>query len=175
MSDNSKKPGNAAAGAAPAKDVPFTPVRDVMFKLFVSVTPDTPVRNVFRLFVKHRLFAVPVVDNEDHLIGIITTADLMYKNSKPHVPRALPILGSKIFTNRMSQYAKEFRHLMDQPCEQLMTRDVIITTPDTDVEQVAAAMVIKHLKVIPVVDNQRVVGMMTRGNILISMQKDMQQ
>lgn len=53
-----------------------------------------------------------------------------------------------------------------------MTRDVVITTPDTDVEQVAAAMVIEHLKVIPVVVNKRVVGMITRSNVLKQLYKE---
>ena len=69
------------------KQAPVVPVRDVMYKMFVSVTPDTPVRKLFRLFVKHRLLAVPVVDDEEHLIGIITSADLMYRSSRPHIPR----------------------------------------------------------------------------------------
>ena len=61
---------------------------------------------------------------------------------------------------------------MDEPCEKLMTRDVVITTPDTDIEQVAAAMVIEHLKVIPVVVNKRVVGMITRANVLKQLYKE---
>lgn len=48
---------------------PAVLVRDVMEKVFVSVTPDTPIRDVFRLFIKHRLLAVPVVDDDSHLIG----------------------------------------------------------------------------------------------------------
>lgn len=154
------------------KKAPIVPVRDVMYKMFVSVTPDTPVRKLFRLFVKHRLLAVPVVDDEEHLIGIITSADLMYRSSKPHIPRTLPVIGSKIMTSRINKYAKEFRTLMDEPCEKLMTRDVVITTPDTDIEQVAAAMVIEHLKVIPVVVNKRVVGMITRANVLKQLYKE---
>lgn len=154
------------------KEKPIVRVKDVMEKVFVSVTPDIPIRDVFRIFIKHRLLAVPVVDDEEHLIGIITSADLMYRSSRPHIPRALPFIGSKIMTSRINKYAKEFRTLMDEPCEKLMTRDVVITTPDTDVEQVAAAMVIEHLKVIPVVVNKRVVGMITRSNVLKQLYKE---
>ena len=55
---------------------PVVCVKDVMEKVFVSVTPDIPIRDVFRIFIKHRLLAVPVVDEEDHLIGLISSADL---------------------------------------------------------------------------------------------------
>ena len=47
-----------------------------------------------------------------------------------------------------------------------MTKNVMIATPKADVEQVAAVMILEHLKVLPVVDNKRVVGMITRGCIL---------
>ena len=75
---------------------PAVLVRDVMEKVFVSVTPDTPIRDVFRLFIKHRLLAVPVVDDDSHLIGLISSADLMYRSSKPHLPR-LPFMGTKVY------------------------------------------------------------------------------
>ena len=46
------------------------------------------------------------------------------------------------------------------------TKDVIIAAPDAPVEQIAGVMVAEHLKVIPIVDNKHVVGIVTRGNIL---------
>lgn len=160
---------NINKGPGPGEDKeaerPVIRVKDVMEKVFVSVTPDIPIRDVFRIFIKHRLLAVPVVDEEDHLIGLISSADLMYRSSKPHIPR-LPFIGTKIYTSRVGKYAKEFKNLLDQPCEKLMTKNVMIATPKADVEQVAAVMILEHLKVLPVVDNKRVVGMITRACIL---------
>ena len=48
----------------------------------------------------------------------------------------------------------------------MMTKDVIIASPDADVEQIAGVMVAEHLKVIPIVDGRRVVGIITRSNII---------
>ena len=138
--DQDKRTGAVPNGTIDPKNRPVVQVRDVMYKLFLTVTPDTPVRKVFRMFIKYRLMAIPVVDEEDHLIGLITSADLMYKQTKPHVPRSLPIIGSKIFTNRMNGYAKDFKKLMDEPCEKIMTKDVIIATPEADTEQIAGVM-----------------------------------
>lgn len=78
------------------KKAPVVPVRDVMYKMFVSVTPDTPVRKLFRLFVKHRLLAVPVVDDEEHLIGIITSARTSCTAvPSPTFPGRCPLSGPK--------------------------------------------------------------------------------
>lgn len=75
-------------------------------------------------------------------------------------------MGTKVYTNRICKYVKEFKNLLDQPCKKLMTKDVMIATPKADIEQVAAVMVIEHLKILPVVDNHRVVGMITWACIL---------
>lgn len=151
---------------ASEKEETIVHVRDVMDKVFLSVTPDMTVRDVFRLFIKRRLMAVPVVDNGDHLLGLISSADLMYQGSKSKIARSLPLIGSKIMVSRIEKYAKLFRKLLNQPCKKIMTEDVMITTPDADVEQVAAVMILEHLKVLPVIDNKRVVGMIHRGSIL---------
>ena len=100
---------NINKGPGPGEDKeaerPVVRVKDVMEKVFVSVTPDIPIRDVFRIFIKHRLLAVPVVDEEDHLIGLISSADLMYRSSKPHIPR-LPFIGTKIYTSRVINFSQ---------------------------------------------------------------------
>lgn len=71
-------------------------VADVMERVFVSVTPDMTIKEVLRLFVKYRLQAAPVVDENDYLLGIISSADLMYNSNAPKIPRSFPIIGQKI-------------------------------------------------------------------------------
>lgn len=54
-----------------------------------------------------------------------------------------------------------------------MTENVIIAKPEADLEQIAAVMLIEHLKVIPVVDNKRVVGLIKRSDIIEQMAKEL--
>lgn len=56
--------------------------------------------------------------------------------------------------------------------KEMMTKNVIIAAPDADVEQLAGVMVAEHLKVIPIVDGRRVVGIVTRYNILDELYKE---
>lgn len=57
--------------------------------------------------------------------------------------------------------------------QKVMTENVIIAKPEADLEQIAAVMLIEHLKVIPVVDNKRVVGLIKRSDIIEQMAKNL--
>lgn len=145
---------------------------DIMEKVFVTASPDTSVFDLVHMFVKNKVSVIPVVDQEEKLIGIITDADLLYKKIKPHVPHYVNLLGANIYYNGISEYDRGFKKLMACTAKELMTKDVIIAAPDAAVEQIAGVMVAEHLKVIPIVDNHRVVGIVTRYNILDELYKE---
>lgn len=139
---------------------------DIMEKVFVSDSPETSVFDLVHMFVKHKISVIPIVDDEEKLIGIITDADLLYKKIKPHVPHYVNLLGASIYYNGISEYDKGFKKLMACTAREMMTKNVIIAAPDADVEQIAGVMVAEHLKVIPIVKDKRVLGIVTRYNIL---------
>lgn len=139
---------------------------DIMEKVFVTSSPETSVFDLVHMFVKNKVSAIPVVDGEEKLVGIITDADLLYKKIKPHVPHYVNLLGASIYYNGISEYDKGFKKLMACTAKDMMTKDVIIAAPDAEVEQIAGVMVAEHLKVIPIVKEKHIVGIVTRGNIL---------
>ncbi|MCH4167432.1 MAG: CBS domain-containing protein [Megasphaera sp.] len=145
---------------------------DIMEKVFVTASPETSVFDLVHMFVKNKVTAIPIVDNEEKLVGIITDADLLYKKIKPHVPHYVNLLGASIYYNGISEYDKGFKKLMACTAKDMMTKDVIIAAPDADVEQIAGVMVAEHLKVIPIVNGRRVVGIVTRYNILDELYKE---
>lgn len=144
----------------------------IMEKVFVSASPDTSIFDLVHMFVKHKISAIPIVDDEENLVGIITDADLLYKKIKPHVPHYVNLLGASIYYNGISEYDKGFKKLMACTADAMMTKDVIIASPDADVEQIAGVMVAEHLKVIPIVDGRRVVGIITRSNIISELYRE---
>ena len=135
---------------------------DIMEKVFVTADPSTTVLDLIQLFIKNKITAIPIVND----------ADLLYKKIKPHVPHYVNLLGASIYYNGISEYDKSFKKLMASTAKELMTKDVIIAAPDADVEQLAGVMVAEHLKVIPIVDNKRCVGVVTRRSILEEMHRE---
>ena len=56
-------------------------VEDAMTRSVVTVHPDLPLKNVARLLVGHRVSGLPVVDAEDRVLGVVSEADLLVKES----------------------------------------------------------------------------------------------
>lgn len=126
-------------------------VRDRMSSPAVTITPDTSLREALDLMHEHRFRRLPVVDEEGRLVGIVSERDLLYASPPP----ATLLHGLEL--NDL---------LAELQTEEIMTRKVITTTPDTFVEEVAHLMVENKVGGLPVVDGaDHVVGVITETDV----------
>lgn len=148
-------------------------IEEVMNKYPVTIDKQAPISDVAELLVKYNLTAVSVVDENNKLIGIITEGDLLYKKVRPHVPHYVNVLGASIYYNGIGEYNSQFKKLLASSVEDLMTKEVITAKPETEVEEVVAVMLDKHLKSMPVVDGKGVlIGSLGRRDIIKLIAKD---
>ena len=148
-------------------------IEEVMNKYPVTIDKQAPISDVAELLVKYNLTAVSVVDESNKLIGIITEGDLLYKKVRPHVPHYVNVLGASIYYNGIGEYNSQFKKLLASSVEDLMTKEVITAKPETEVEEVVAVMLDKHLKSMPVVDEEGVlIGSLGRLDIIKLIAKD---
>lgn len=113
------------------------------------------------------------MDEENKLLGIISEGDLLYKKVRPHVPHYVNVLGASIYYNGIGEYNAQFKKLLASHVYELMTSDVITTTPDKDVEEIVSVMLDQHLKNVPVVDKEyRLIGILSRRDIIKLIAKD---
>ena len=137
------------------------------------VGKDAPISDVADLLVKYNLTAVSVVDDDNKLLGIISEGDLLYKKVRPHVPHYVNVLGASIYYNGIGEYNAQFKKLLASHVHELMTDEVITTTPDKDVEEIVSVMLDQHLKNVPVVDKEyRLIGILSRRDIIKLIAKD---
>jgi CBS domain-containing protein len=150
------------AQRTPGAFPPHLTVADVMTRDVAQVQPDTPVSEIVSLLIDRALRAVPVVDTDRHVVGIITDGDLLTRDVMDlsvEVQRALPLV----------ERAAQIATLADQPhrAADLMTRNPITLSTTTPLAQAAAVMADRKLKRLPVVDEQgRLVGMVSRYDLL---------
>lgn len=148
-------------------------IEEVMNKYPVTIDKQAPISDVAELLVKYNLTAVSVVDENNKLIGIITEGDLLYKKVRPHVPHYVNVLGASIYYNGIGEYNSQFKKLLASSVEDLMTKEVITAKPETEVEEVVAVMLDKHLKSMPVVDEEGIlIGSLGRRDIIKLIAKD---
>ena len=142
-------------------------LQEIMNKYPITVGKEEQLTEVAKLMVKHNLTAISVVDDNNKLIGIISEGDLLYKKVRPHAPHYINILGANIYYGGIGEYDAQFKKLVATKVEEIMTTEVITAYSDAEVEVTVGAMVEKHLKNLPVVDDAyHLVGMVSRHDIM---------
>ena len=142
-------------------------LQEIMNKYPITVGKDEQITNVAKLMVKHNLTAIAVVDEDNKLIGIVSEGDLLYKKVRPHAPHYINILGANIYYGGIGEYDGQVKKLMATHVEEIMTTEVITAYADAEVEVTVGAMVEKHLKNLPVVDDAyHLIGMVSRHDIM---------
>ena len=142
-------------------------LQEIMNKYPITVGKEEQLTEVAKLMVKHNLTAISVVDDDNKLIGIISEGDLLYKKVRPHAPHYINILGANIYYGGIGEYDAQFKKLVATKVEEIMTTEVITAYADAEVEVTVGAMVEKHLKNLPVVDDAyHLVGMVSRHDIM---------
>lgn len=137
-------------------------VKDVMTTEVVTVREDTPFKDIVELLVEHRISGVPVVDANGLLVGMVTEADLVSKkafdlhNRRPLAAVAELISGASRWSGKASGLT----------AGQVMSDRVVAVTPGEDVRAVARRMLDLGVKRFPVLDDGRLVGIISRQDLL---------
>jgi CBS domain-containing protein len=136
--------------------------RDIMTPEVIRVEPDMPIQEVAKLMAENRISAVPVA-KDGELVGIVSEGDMLRRvelGTERHRSHWLEFFT--FGTTLASEYVKAH----GQTAEDIMTRDVITVTPATPVGQIARLLETKHIKRVPVVEDSRLVGIVSRANLV---------
>ncbi|MFB9905386.1 CBS domain-containing protein [Allokutzneria oryzae] len=133
--------------------------RDIMTSPVICVRPETPVREAASVLTKNRFAALPVVDEDSRLVGIVAEADLI-RDRIPTDPRA------HIWRADGDNVEKE---APPGTVGEVMTKTVTVMTPSADVADIAERMVERHVRSVPIVDGPRLVGIVSRQDVLRTM------
>jgi CBS domain-containing protein len=134
--------------------------RDLMSTPVITVTPKTSVKQAATLLSSHGFTALPVVDDEDRLVGIVTEADII-QDRFPRDPRY-----RHAYTNYVDGTADDSIPTAAATVGAVMTAAVIAMSPDTDVVDVVTAMLGSSVRSMPIVDGSRLVGIVTRRDLV---------
>lgn len=142
--------------------------KDIMTHQVVTVTPDMLVPEVARLLIENRVSGLPVVNADHELIGIVSEGDLISKEASLKTPPILSLLGGFIYLESPNRFETELRKVTAVKVKDLMTRKVIAVSEDTPVSEVASIMVEKRINRVPVLRHKKLVGIITRADIVQS-------
>jgi CBS domain-containing protein len=136
---------------------------DVMTQSTVTVDPDASITHAIHLMLKRRISGLPVVDDTGALVGIVTEGDLLRRaelGTQKRRPRWIEFL---IGPGRL---ASEYVSACGRKVHEVMTTPVHTVTEDTPLTDVVRIMESKQVKRLPVLCEGRLVGILSRANLL---------
>lgn len=140
--------------------------RDIMTSNVIAVSPDTPVERIAALLLENRISAVPVIDHDRHVLGIVSEGDLMHRPESGTERRRSWWLEA--FTDSET-LAHDYTKTHGRRADDLMTRHVVSVTEDTGAADIAHLLDSHRIKRVPVVRNGKLVGIVSRADLLRSL------
>lgn len=129
-------------------------VRDAMTADPIAIGPQTSLKDVEELFESHDFNGVPVVDEQRHLLGILTKFDLL-----------------KAFSLGAQAMVPHYDTIMEQPAEAVMTRNPVSVEPLLPLSRLLQKLVEMRTKSLPVVEDGRLVGIIAREDVLKALRR----
>jgi CBS domain-containing protein len=140
--------------------------KDIMTKDVVTVTPDTSIEELANRLVKNEISGVPVVDESGALYGIVTENDLISRNKRLHIPTVISFLDAAIYLESSKRFEQEVKRVSATKVGDICSKKVISITEDTTIVDIATIMDEKKVHILPVVKNNRVVGIVGKRDIV---------
>ncbi len=141
-------------------------VKEVMTKAVVSVNRDSTIDEIAKVLIDNKVSGLPVLSDGGYLIGIVTEGDLLRREMSPRLPEFINILGAVIYYHGVERYNEDFKKILAQTASDIMTEDLITVKEDTDISEVARLMLNNNIKQIPVVDGSKLIGIVSRADIV---------
>lgn len=140
--------------------------QDIMTRDVITVTPDTDITHATRILLEHRINGLPVVDEQQKLVGIVCQSDMIAQQKRIPLPSLFTLLDGYISLTSAKQFEKEVQKIAATRVEQAMTVGPVTVGPDTPLEEIASLMVEKKLHTLPVVDHKELVGIIGKEDML---------
>ncbi len=140
--------------------------KDLMTDNVIAVTRDTPVRELAQILTNNSISGAPVLDNQQRLIGVVTESDLIYQNKRVHIPTAIAILDAFFFLESPDKMEKEMKKMAGSRVEDIFETDIVTVQQDTGLDEVATLMAEKHIHTLPVLDGDKLVGVIGKSDII---------
>ena len=136
-------------------------IKEVMILDLTSVSADTPIKEAVKIMSRQRMVGLPVVDNDQNVIGVITESDI----AKACLPGYSKELQNPSFIPDFDQFSQQAKKIAHLPAKDFMSTTVYSIEEDTSRTEAADLLFRKHLRMVPVVRAGKLVGILTPSSL----------
>lgn len=137
--------------------------RDIMTRAVATVAPETSIHDIAKIMVERRISGMPVVDENNRILGIVTEADLVHRIETATERKSSWWL--KLFSDPEA-LAREFSKSHGRTAADIMTRKAVCVQENATLDAIADAFDTHRIKRVPVVRDHELVGIVSRGDIV---------
>ena len=142
-------------------------IKDIMSKDVITVSENDTVERCANLLIEHNLSGLPVLDDNNKIVGMITEGDLIRRASKMRGPAALEVLGGIFYLENPKKFMDDVKRSMGVIAKDMMSKDVITVDENKEIEDAATLLVQESIKRLPVVDKEgNLIGIVSRKDIM---------
>ena len=106
--------------------------KDIMTVDVITVKPETTVEELARLLIEHKISGVPVVDDNDQMIGVVTENDLIKKNARLHIPTIIRLFDAYILLNS-DKVEDDIKKMVAGTVDEICNKDIVSLTEETKI------------------------------------------
>ncbi|MBE9030856.1 CBS domain-containing protein [filamentous cyanobacterium LEGE 11480] len=137
--------------------------------------PEMPIAEVVQILADRHISGLPVVNQQGHLVGIVSETDLMWQETGVTPPAYIMLLDSVIYLQDPKKYQKSLHKALGQTVQDVMTPQPVTITADQPLAVAARMMNDRKVHSLPVLDDDhQLIGILTRGDIIRAMAAEMQ-
>lgn len=144
--------------------------KDIMTTDVIVAKKNDSIANVATLLIREKIGGLPVVDEENKVVGIISETDIMQKETDIESPRVINFFQGLIFLDDIKKLEDDMKKVAAYKVEDLMSKDIITVNEDDSFDYVANVMIKKSINRVPVVDKENFLkGIICRYDIIKAM------
>ncbi len=143
--------------------------QDVMTRDVVTVTKETTVRDLAEIFTTRKISTVPVLDGNGNLAGVVTESDLIEQDRNLHIPTVISLFDWVIYLESGKKFEQQLKKMTGQTVGDIYQQEVVTVALSSPVSEIAELMTRHRIHSIPVVEGEKVVGIVARIDLIRSM------
>jgi CBS domain-containing protein len=141
-------------------------VKDCMTSTPVTVNPTETVEAAVKIMEERQIGGLPVVDEQGTIVGLLSEGDLLVREAPFKPPLYITLLGSIIYFESPGHFHEHMKKALGMMVQDVMTANPVTTSPDASLADAAQLMIDKKVDRLPVVTDNRLVGILTRHDLV---------